>query len=208
MATFLSKKGGFKAVKHANGSPYNGQANIYNVTSGTLVPGDVVKIDGTGTAKGIPTVVAAASSASENILGVVVGVVNTKLDPVFGSMSSGAISLDTPQVASAGGYVLVADSPDIIYSAEKAAFAATDIGLNLDLSGAAGCNTVGVSNQILTTTSTGATWKVLGVDTTMQALDPTVAGQAGYAVPAPGDTNARVLVLANNHTYNTPTTAI
>ena len=110
MATFLSKKGGFKAVKHLSGSPYNGQANVYSVASGTLVPGDVVKLDGTANAKGIPTVVAATSAGSENILGVVAGIANNKLDPIFGTMSTGTISLDTPQVASAGGYVYVTDS--------------------------------------------------------------------------------------------------
>ena len=95
MATFLSKKGGFKAVKHLSGSPYNGQANVYSVASGTLVPGDVVKLDGTANAKGIPTVVAATSAASENILGVVAGIANNKLDPIFGTMSTGTCLLYT-----------------------------------------------------------------------------------------------------------------
>ena len=204
MATFQSKKGGFKAVKHLNGSPYNGAANIYNVASGTLVPGDVVKLDGTATTKGIPTVVAATSGASELILGVVVGLVNVKLDPVFGTMTTGTISLDTPQVAGAGAYVLVADATDVVYSVEKASFAATDIGLNLDISGAPGGNSVGVSNEILGTASTGATWKVIGLDLTYQSLQ----GTGGYSQPAPGDSNVRVLVVANNASYNTPTAAV
>lgn len=207
MATFLSKKGGFKAVKHLSGSPYNGQVNVYSVASGTLVPGDVVKLDGTANAKGIPTVVAATSAGSENILGAVAGIANNKLDPIFGTMSTGTISLDTPQVASAGGYVYVTDATDVIYSVEKASFAATDVGLNLDISGAAGGNAVGVSNEILGTATTGATWKVIGIDLTFQSLDPAVAGQSGYAQPAPGDTNARVLVIANNAQLNTPSTA-
>lgn len=209
MATFLSKKGGFKAVKHVNGSPYNGASNIYVVASGqSFVPGDVVKLDGTSTATGIATVTAAAGAASELVLGVVVGVVNAKLDPMFGKMTTGTISLDTPQVATAGAYVLVADSPDIVFSVEKATYTATDVGLDLDVSGAAGGNSVGSSLQILGTATTAGNFKVLGLDLTFQSLDPTVAGQSGYAQPVAGDTNPRVLVVVNNHIFNVGTPAV
>jgi len=210
MPTFLSKKGGFKAVKHVNGSPYNGQSNIYVVASGqTLVPGDVVKLTGTSV-NGIPEVTAATAAASEVIVGAVTGTVpgGAKLDPVFGKMTSGSISLDNPQTATAGAYVYVADSPDVVYSVEKATFTATDTGANLDISGAAGGNTVGVSNQILGTGTTAGNFKVIGLDLTYQSLDPTVAGQSGYAQPIPGDTNPRVLVVANAHVYQGGTTAV
>ena len=208
MATFLSKKGGFRALKHTNGSPYNGASNVYNVASGNLVPGDVVKLDGSATTTGIATVVAATGAASEAILGVVVGIVNPKLDPIFGRMTTGTISLDTPQVGTAGGFVLVADAPDIVYSVEKATFTATDVGLNLDVSGTAGGNTVGVSNLILGTATTAGNFKVLGLDLTFQSLDPTVANQAGYAQPAAGDSNPRVQVVPNAHSFNASTTAV
>jgi len=209
MATFLSKKGGFKAVKHVNGSPYNGASNVYVVASGqSFVPGDVVKLDGSSTATGIATVTASAGGASEAILGVVVGVVNPKLDPIFGSMTSGTISLDTPQVATAGGYVLVADSPDVVYSVEKATYTATDAGANFDVSGAAGGNSVGVSNQILGTATTAGNFKVLGLDLTFQPLDPATAGQSGFAQPVAADTNPRVLVVPNAHTFNATTAAV
>jgi hypothetical protein len=208
MATFLSKKGGFKAVKHTNGSPYNGQSNIYVVAAGqTFVPGDAVKLTGSAV-KGFAEVTAATGAASEALIGVVVGTVNVKLDPMYGTMTTGTISLDTPQVASAGGYVLVADSPDVVFSVEKATFAATDVGANFDVSGAAGGNTVGVSNQILGTATTAGNFKVIGLDLTYQSLDPSVAGQSGYAQPTVGDTNPRVLVVPNAHTYNAGTTAV
>ena len=49
-----SRINGFKPVKHLNGSPYNGQANIYEVPAGEAVPvfvGDLVKLsDSAGTA--------------------------------------------------------------------------------------------------------------------------------------------------------------
>ena len=208
MATFLSKKGGFKAVKHLNGSPYNGQSNIYVVASGqTLVPGDVVKLTGTSV-NGYQEVTAAVAAASEQIVGVIVGTVNSKLDPMYGSMSTGTIALDTPQTATVGSYVLVADSPDLVFSVEKASFAATDTGANLDVSGTAGGNTVGVSQLICGTGTTAGNFKVIGLDVTFAPLDPTVAGQWGYAQPAAGDTNARVLVTPAAHVYQGGTAAV
>ena len=55
----VSRINGFKPVKHLNGSPYNGQANIYEVPAGEAVPvfvGDLVKLsDSAGTA-GFPAV--------------------------------------------------------------------------------------------------------------------------------------------------------
>jgi len=51
----VSRINGFKPVKHVNGSPYNGQANIYFVpaTDGTaLFVGDPVKLAADGNADG------------------------------------------------------------------------------------------------------------------------------------------------------------
>ncbi len=116
-----SKIRGFIPVKHVNGSPYNGQSNIYYVPSsdGTaLFVGDPVKLAADANAQGIQQVTKATAGAA--VLGVVVGVINTKFDPVAGSMSSGSVSLDTPvyRPASTGQYVLVCDSPDVVYEVE------------------------------------------------------------------------------------------
>ena len=204
----ISKINGFRPVKHLNGSPYNGQANIYTVKSGTkLVPGDLVKLTGGASQNGIAEVDAASNDAA--VLGAVVGVVpgGTKLDPVYGKMSTGTISLDNPQTATAGAYVYVADSSDVVYSVEKASNALTDIGLNLDVSGAAGGNSVGVSNQILGTGSTAGNFKVIGFDLTFQPFDPAGPQGSGFGQVAGGDTNGRVLVVPNNHSYQGATAA-
>ena len=62
----VSRINGFKPVKHLNGSPYNGQANIYEVPAGEAVPvfvGDLVKLsDSAGTA-GFPAVEAAVAAS-------------------------------------------------------------------------------------------------------------------------------------------------
>jgi hypothetical protein len=130
-----SRINGFRPVKHLNGSPYNGQANLYYVASAgdEILVGDVVKLAGSADANGIPSV--DISGASDVSVGVVVGVMHSKFDPV-GKMTTGSVSLDLPaqaQIAVSGtGYVLVADSPDIVFEVEASngTPAVENIGLN------------------------------------------------------------------------------
>ena len=163
----ISKINGFRPVKHLNGSPYTGQANIYTVKSGTkLVPGDLVKLTGGASQNGIAEVDAATNDAA--VLGAVVGVVPAKMDPVTGKMSGGSISLDTPVSVTGGptpAYVLVADSPDVVYEVQKASFTATDVGTSggFDFAGSAGGDaSTGCSTMYLTDTATGVV-QVLGL---------------------------------------------
>lgn len=132
-----SRINGFTVVKHTNGSPYNGQANLYYVASASdeMFSGDVVKLAGSADANGIATVDLAA--AGDVPVGIVVGVMHSKFDPA-GKMTSGSTALDSsavlPKIAVSGAaYVLVADSPDIVCEAEAAngTPAVEDIGLNV-----------------------------------------------------------------------------
>jgi hypothetical protein len=130
----VSRINGFRVVKHLNGSAYNGQANLYYVASAAdeILAGDVVKLGGSADANGIPSVDLAG--ATDVPIGIVLGIVNPKLDPA-GKMSSGSISLDLPttaQIAASGsGYVLVADAPDLVMEVEASGTtAAVDMGLN------------------------------------------------------------------------------
>jgi hypothetical protein len=193
-----SKIRGFIPVKHVNGSPYNGQSNIYATAAadGTaLFVGDPVKLAADGNAQGIQLVTKATAGAA--VLGVVVGVINTKLDPVAGTMSGGSISLDTPvyRPASTAQYVLVCDAPDVIYEVEAVtgsnasySFAVADVGQNADLSTVAGSTVTGTSAAALdmATKNTTATlqWKVLGV---VQRPDNEITGAS-----------TKVLVKINN----------
>lgn len=194
----VSKIRGFQPVKHVNGSPYNGQANIYATAAsdGTaLFVGDPVKLAADGNADGIQHVTKATAGAA--VLGVVVGVINTKLDPVTGKMSAGSIALDTPvyRPASTAQYVLVCDSPDVVYEVEAVtgsnasySFAVADIGLNADLSTVAGSTTTGTSAAALNMATAASTatlqWKILGV---VQRPDNEVTGAS-----------TKVLVKINN----------
>lgn len=193
-----SKIRGFIPVKHVNGSPYSGQANIYYVPSsdGTaLFVGDPVKLAADANAQGIQQVTKATAGAA--VLGVVVGVINTKFDPVAGQMSGGSVSLDTPvyRPASTGQYVLVCDAPDVVYEVEAVtgsnasySFAVADVGLNADLATVAGSTVTGTSAAALNMATAAATatlqWKILGV---VQRPDNEITGA-----------NTKVLVKINN----------
>lgn len=131
-----SRINGFRPVKHTNGSPYNGQSNMYYVSTASdeILVGDIVKLGGSADANGIAS--ANLCGASDVPVGVVVGIVNPKLDPA-GKMSTGSIVLDLPTqaqiAAGADGYILVCDAPDVVMEAEAAngTPAAADIGLNI-----------------------------------------------------------------------------
>lgn len=177
----VSKINGFSPVKHLNGSPYNGQATIYAHSSGdatALFVGDVVKLVGSGNTSGIQYVTASTAGTAGTGLaavGVVVGVINTKLDPVTGKMTNGSIALDTPQYvpASTEQYLLVADATDVIYEVEATTagsaytFTAADVGLNANLYAGAGSTATGNSAYSLDMADSGTTatlpFKIVGV---------------------------------------------
>ena len=145
-----SKINGFRPVRHLNGSPYNGQANIYEVPAGETVPvfvGDLVKLSDSNATAGVPACESFCAASSQvnsgNVLGVVVGILNTKMDPLDGKMTNGSIALDTPvyRAASTKQFVLVCDSPDVILEAEAdAAVAEASVGLNADVGASAHTN--------------------------------------------------------------------
>lgn len=189
-----SRISGFRPVKHLNGSPWMGNTNIYYVSSASanMGVGDPVKVGGTASATGVATVALAA--AADAILGVVVGVINAKLDPVTGAMTAGSIALDTPQyIASSGsGFVLVCDDPTVVFEAETSGttLAAADVGLNINHAAGTFDTTRGSSQATLDTstknTTAAHTFKLLGF---VQRPDNEIG------------TAAKMLVKINNHQY-------
>lgn len=130
-----SRISGFRPVKHLNGSPYNGQANLYYVASAAdeILVGDVAKLGSTTDVNGIAT--ADLCGATDVPIGIVVGIMHSKFDPA-GGMTTGSTALDLPaaaQIAASGaGYILVADAPDVICEVEASngTPVVTDVGLN------------------------------------------------------------------------------
>lgn len=195
MTAFISRPG-FKPVKHLTGAPYNGQANMY-VNSGatSLVPGDVVVLAADGTSAGIPN--ATIATAAGIPVGVVVGVVNAKFDPITGKMTNGSVSLDTPQVCAQNGVMLVADAPDLLFETEIATYATANINANHQLVVTSYDTTTGGSNMKIVYNAGAQTdpARLMGV---VQKSDAT---STGMATPANADTNVKVLVAFNTHAY-------
>lgn len=200
MATFQSRPG-FKPVKHLTGAPYNGQANIYSVGAAvSLVPGDIVILAADGTANGIPQVT--IGTAAGVPVGVVVGIINSKLDPVSGAMTSGGITLDTPQVATQNSLVLVADSPDLVCETEIATYAVARINENLQLVPTTYDTTTGASKMKVVTNANAQTdpFRLIG-----RVLKDDITTSGTYGTPVGGDTNVKVLVSFNTHQFKAAT---
>lgn len=191
-----SRINGFRPVKHTNGSPYNGQANLYYVASAAdeILVGDVVKISGSADANGIQG--ADLCGASDVPVGVVVGIMHSKFDPV-GKMTTGAVSLDLPaqtQIAASGsGYILVADSPDVVMEAEASNGTpqATDIGLNI--SHANGSRT--------SSTVTSPAYLDFGTEATTSTLNFRLIGFSQKIDNEVG-ASAKMLCMFNVHQFN------
>ena len=198
-----SKINGFKPVKHITGAPYNGQMNIYEVPAGEAVPvfiGDLVKLSDAAATSFYPAVEAvvgaSAQIAAGPILGAVVGIVNVKQDPITGVMSGGSIALDTPvyRPANTKQFVLVADSPDLIFEAEAdASVAVASIGLNVGVGASAH------TNPLLTGTSPMYVYSTTAPDTT-STRPLQIVGLVNRPDNEVG-ANSKVYVRINVHTY-------
>jgi hypothetical protein len=191
----VSRINGFTVVGNLNGGSATGQANLYYVASAAdeILAGDVVKLGGSADASGIPT--ADLCGATDVPIGIVLAVVNPKLDP-SGKMSTGSISLDLPTVtqiaASGAGYILVADDPEVVLEVEASngTPAVTDVGLNA--SHANGSRDA--------TTRTSPAYLDFGTEATTSTLNFQILGFVQRANNEVG-ASARLKVRFNRHQY-------
>jgi len=188
---------GFRPVKHLNGSPYNGQFNIYEIVAGdgtaTMV-GDLVKADGGTATDNFPTCVRHGTTGEITAgaaLGVVVGFVPSPTN------------LDTPQyrAASTKRYAMVADSPDLIFEVMDGATVPTTqtlIGMNTGFMATAGSTTTGASGMTTGTTTA----------TTTITLPLRIVGIVNSPNNTAGAANQRLLVMINQHALGNNTVAV
>ena len=177
---------GFAPVRHISGAPYNGQSNRYSLLAadGTATfVGDLVKIEGSATADGVPSVEQATAGAT-NIAGPVIGfeILPTDLTVLY-------------RLASTLRYALVCDDPYMLCEAQEdsdgGALTVDEVGENCDIIVAAGNTTSGISAMEIdssTHTANAANIRVIG-------LVPRANNAVG--------TNARWEVLINEHAYKT-----
>ncbi len=191
----VSKINGFRPVKHLNGSPYNGQFNLYEIPAGdgtaTMV-GDLVKGDGTaGTEPGMATCVRHGTSGevtSGEALGVVVGFV----------VSPTSLNVPLHRVGSTKRIAMVADAPDLIFEVQDGGTVPctwTLVGMNTGFLATAGNTSTGASGMTTGTTAPTTTatlpLRIMGISTSPDNESATVAGQAYQ----------KLLVMINTHRY-------
>ena len=190
---------GLKPVRYLDGSPYTGAHNLYLKPVGlneAIFIGDVVHAESSaGTAglrvngidvEGMPT--CDLYAVGEDMLGVVVGFYPNP--DALGTAYSPALT---------AAIVMVADSPDLIFEVQEdsvgADFAATDVGLNVDILAALAGNT-----------STGQSLQEL--DSSVTPVTTTAGFRLIRLVPRPNNAigaNARWEVRPIEHMHNSRT---
>lgn len=193
---------GFRPVKHRNGSPYNGQFNLYEIPAGETVAvfvGDLVKSSDSDATDYYPAVERLAGSG-EVVSGLVIGAVVGFVIPTANGTS---MALDTPiyRAASTKRLVMVADATDLIFEVQDGATVATpvnSIGLNTGVQATAGSTVTGLSNM-----TTGAT-----AATTTNSLPLTIVGIVNRADNTPATAFQKLLVQLNQSQYMGGQTAV
>lgn len=162
----VNRPSGLAPVMYLNGSPWNGQARTYWISStdtSVFAPGDPVVWNGSGDARfGIPQIALAAASASA-VTGAVLGAGGL----VYGGGYFDPNNLTQVVIPSAklfNYYVLVADDPDLLFEIQEggsgSALTAADVGANFYLK--SGTNNGYVSGWLLdnATNSTTSTYQL------------------------------------------------
>ena len=186
----VDRVNGARPVKHLDGSPYNGAANLYYIPSsdGTATfIGDFVKSNGTGHTDGTPGCIQAAATDAA-LLGVVVG---------FPAQAGYTADSLIYRAASTGRYVLVADAPDLVFEIQEdsvgGALAITDVMRNADIVVAAGSTTTGTSGMEIDSSD------IKDATAQLRLLGPVLRADNEIG------TNCKWLVVINEHTFKTTT---
>ena len=201
MANNANVPRGLIPYQHLNGASWNGVANIYYVPSGygtALYIGDpIVTVHANNDANGIPCAALAASGTA--YIGSVVGIVD-------GGPNAAApitVTRDLPiyHPASTAQYILVTDSPNIVYliqddGSAQAAAANTWSGLNANLVSGSGSTYTGYSGWQLQASS-------VAVTNTLDLKILRTLNQTDNVIGTVANTNlyAKWLVKINNYQF-------
>lgn len=179
---------GLIPYRRTTGEPYNGAANIYfvpaGVSSAIFVGDPVTYLSNSADAVGIPAVTLATAGSSNYILGAMVGI-------VAGGEPQIAITRDLPvyHQAATGGYILVADDPDLLFFVQEDSAGGAMVGgagnRNVNLAAGAGSTVTGYSGWQLKSSS-------LATTNTLQMRVIRLLEQADNAVGANADWLCRI----------------
>lgn len=178
---------------YSNGTPWNGKANWYYIPVGNanaIFTGDLVTMDGTGSADGKYPTVKRTAAADITIVGVVIGFATSP------ELGFDANNLTRKYVAaSTAMYCLVVDDPNVIFEIQEdsdgGAIAVTAIGNNADVVATAGSTTTGQSGMVLDSSDVVTTAQQLRI---LRLADRPDNALGNYA---------KWLVMINEHIYRT-----
>lgn len=156
---------GFRPVRGPNGAVWTGEANLYVVlgadTSDYYI-GDLVMPGGSADVNGVPSAIkyVASGSGATAPLGAIVGVL--PVSPFNTSLVGAALGLESKQLLGSittDRYILVTDSPDMVYEvqADATGLRLNSVGSNVDVTVAAPSNAEQLSATVLLATSDAAT---------------------------------------------------
>ena len=192
-----SRTFGFVPVKHMNGAPYNGQSNIYEISVSNAIAtmiGDLVELDSNDPTDVYPAGARIAASGQVTggpIVGAVVGFV------VLTGVSGRSPNLDVPlyRAASTKQFVLVADSPDLIFEVQDGGTVPCTkalLGSNTGITADAGSTVTGLSNMATGTTA----------PTTTSTLPLQIMGIVPRSDNEAAAAYQKLLVRINTHAFN------
>jgi hypothetical protein len=184
---------GLRPHSELSGAPYSAAPRTYSVPASdatAIYIGDAVKLAGTGQIiNGSPFSDVARAASGDVIVGVVVGVVPQTRDST------------TYRAASTQRLLLVADDPGLLFEIQQSntgtPFAVNDIGLNCNMTVAAGSTFTGFSGTVADNTS-GATTNTLDLKIVGFTDDP--VNDFGSSASS-GTLASRLLVRINRHQY-------
>lgn len=187
-----SKPCGLAPVQYLNGSPWNGQARLYWISSSdtnAFAIGDPVDILGSADANGVSQITLMTPGLA--CIGAIVGIGESEGTVAMVSNPNTTVAPATKTIAY---YAMVADDPSIIFKIQEAtttALTAASVNLNANL--LAKANSGYVSQWVIDNTTTAAT----------ATLDLKLMGLVRTRDNAFG-ASAKWLVLINNHRWKGP----
>lgn len=200
----VNKPFGLRPVQSLTAADYDGRGRVYHIPSTdstySYYVGDVVQLNGTGDANGVPgvnkfTPADGAGGSGINGTGPVGVILAIGTSPGGPWVNPSDLSvLNAPITKTRDYYVLVADDPFLIFEVQEAnsgtPLAATDIGLNCNLSYTANQTAGFVSGTVLDNASEAVT---IGLDVRLLGLSQIAGNAFGVA--------AVWRVMLNNHAY-------
>jgi hypothetical protein len=178
---------------YSNGTPWNGKANWYYIPVGNanaIFTGDLVTMDGTGSADGKYPTVKRTAAADITIVGVVIGFATSpELGFDINNLTRKYVAASTAM------YCLVVDDPNVIFEIQEdsdgGAIAVTALGNNADVVATAGSTTTGQSGMVLDSSDVVTTAQQLRI---LRLADRPDNALGNYA---------KWLVMINEHIYRT-----